>query len=86
MRPRGRHEPQIITIRTPQGTVTLGSAHDAAGLLRSALADAETYRRMRADSRRGDRADDLALALAYQNLAAEIASVLPEPREGGGGS
>jgi hypothetical protein len=83
---RGRHEPLVITIRTPQGTVTLGSAHDAAQLLRSALADAEAYRRGRADSRRGDRTNDLALAHAYQGLAAEIASVLPEPAGGGGPS
>jgi hypothetical protein len=86
MSPQGRHEPLIITIRTPQGKVTLGSAHDAAELLMSALADAESYRRMRAESRRGDRASDLAVADAYQDLAAEIAPVLPEPREGGGRS
>ena len=80
---RGRHEPLVITIRTPQGTVTLGSAHDAAGLFMSALADAENYRRMRADSPRGDRENELALAHAYHGLAAEIASVLPETPGGG---
>ena len=78
----GRHEPLTITIRTPQGKVTLGDAHDAAALLMSALADAENYRRMRADSRRGDRDNDLALAHSYQSLSAEIASVLPEPPGG----
>jgi hypothetical protein len=82
--PRGRHEPLIITIRTPQRKITLGSAHDAAGLLRSALADAEAYRRQRADSPRADRATELALALAYERLAAEVAWVLPEPRGEGG--
>jgi hypothetical protein len=83
---RGRHEPLVITIRTPRRKITLGSARDAAEVLRSALADAENYRRMRADSPRADRATELALAAAYQGLAAEIAWVLPESREGGGES
>jgi hypothetical protein len=81
--PRGRHEPLVITIRTPGAKVTLGSAHDAAELVMSALADAECYRRMRAESRHGDRATELAMADAYQDLAVEIASVLPGPRQGG---
>jgi hypothetical protein len=95
MSPRGRHEPLIITIRTPGTKVTLTKSD--AVTIRQALADAEGYRRLRADqwclncetAPQGvcdDHLADLDRADSYKALAATFASVLPEPREGGGAS
>jgi hypothetical protein len=88
---RGRHEPLVITIRTPQANLTLARPH--AVLIRQALEDAESYRRLRADAwcaacqaapqgACDDHANDLTLADAYRDLAAELAAVLPAPQDG----
>jgi hypothetical protein len=88
---RGRHEPLAITIRTPQATLTLARAH--AVLIMQALEDAEGYRRLRADAwcaacqdaPQGecvDHVNDLTLADACRDLAAELAAVLPAPQDG----
>jgi hypothetical protein len=90
--PRGRHEPLIITIRTPSAKRTLTKA-DAESIMR-ALEDAEGYRRLRADQwclncetapqcACQDHLADLDLADAYRDLAATLAGVLPEPPGGG---
>jgi hypothetical protein len=90
---RGRHEPLTITIRTPGARVTLSKA-DAETIAR-ALADAEGYRRLRADqwcmncetAPQGacqDHVADLDLADAYRDLGVVFADVLPEPPGEGG--
>jgi hypothetical protein len=81
----------VITIRTPQAKLTLARPHVA--LIRKALEDAEGYRRLRADAwytacqdaaqgACGDHVNDLTLADAYRDLAAELAAVLPAPPDG----
>jgi hypothetical protein len=93
MSPRGRHEPMIITIRVPGAKAELTKA-DVATVMH-ALSDAEGWRRQRVDQwcRRCENAPqgrceehlaDLHLAGAYQELAATLAGILPEPPEGGG--
>jgi hypothetical protein len=88
---RGRHEPLVITIRTPGQKLTLGRA-DGAVIMR-ALADTEGYRHLRASQwcERCENApaaacdehlDDMDLAGAYGDLSARLADVLPAP-EGG---
>jgi hypothetical protein len=88
---RGRHEPLVITIRTPQAKLTLARPH--AVLIMQALEDAEGYRRLRADAwcagcqdapqgACDDHVNDLTLADAYRDLAAELAAVLPAPLDG----
>ena len=64
----GRHEPLVITIRTPGQKLTLGRAEDA--VLMRALADAEGYRH---------HLHDLETAGTYRDLAAQLAGVLPVP-------
>ena len=88
---RGRHEPLAITVRTPQAKLTLARPH--AVLIMRALEDAEGYRRLRADAwcagcqdvpqgACDDHVNDLTLADAYRDLAAELAAVLPAPLDG----
>jgi hypothetical protein len=88
---RGRHEPLVITIRTPQAKLTLARPH--AVLIMQALEDAEGCRRLRADAwcaacqdapqgACDDHVNDLTLADAYRGLAAELAAVLPTPLDG----
>jgi hypothetical protein len=95
MRPRGRHEPVIITIRAPGSKVALTKS-DVVTILQ-ALTDAEDWRRRRADQwcrrcenapqgRCAEHAADLDLASAYGRLAAELADVLPDPPGVGGAS
>ena len=90
---RGRHEPFIITIRVPGAKVTLTKADIET--IAQALADAEGWRRRRVDQfcsrcenaptgRCEEHQADLELAGSYQDLAAELADVLPEPPELGG--
>ena len=88
---RGRHEPLVITIRTPQAKLTLTRRH--AVLIMQALEDAEGYRRLRADAwcagcqdapqgACDDHANDMPLTNAYRDLAAELGAVLPAPSDG----
>lgn len=81
----------MITIRTPQAKLTLARPH--AVIIMQALEDAEGYRRLCADAwcagcqdapqgACDDHVNDMALADAYRNLAAELATVLPAPRDG----
>ena len=88
---RGRHEPLVITIRTPQAKLTLTRPH--AVIIMQALEDADGYRRMRADAWCGgcqdatqgacdDHLNDVTLADAYQALAGELSAVLPAPQDG----
>jgi hypothetical protein len=86
--PRGRHEPLVITIRTPGRKVTLTRA-DGAVIMR-ALADAEGYRHLRAsqwcakcenapEGACGEHLDDVDLAAVYRDLTDRLAGVLPAP-------
>jgi hypothetical protein len=90
---RGRHEPVVITIRAPGAKVTL-SKQDAVTIAQ-ALADGESFRRLRADqwcvnceaAPQGacqDHLADLGLADEYRDLAAVFADALPGPPEEGG--
>jgi hypothetical protein len=92
---RGRHEPFIITIKAPGAKVTLTKADVVT--IAQALADAGGWRRLRVDQwcarcenapkgRCDEHLADLDLADLYQDLAAELADVLPEPPETGGAS
>ena len=69
---RGRHEPLLITIRTPRQELTLTRADGA--VIMSALADAEGYRH---------HLNDLELAGTYRDLTDRLADVLPGPPGGG---
>ena len=88
---RGRHEPLVIKIRMSQAKLTLARPYGV--LIMRALDDAEGYRRLRADAwcagcqdapqgACDDHVNDLALADAYRDLAAELAAVLPAPPGG----
>jgi hypothetical protein len=90
---RGRHEPLTITLKAPGARVDLYKA-DVVTIMR-ALADAEEYRRRRADqwcaqceaAPKGacdEHVADMDLAFAYQELAGVLASVMPEQPKGGG--
>jgi len=85
---RGRHEPLVITIRTPGQKLTLGRAEGA--VIMRALADAEGYRHLRAsqwcakcesapEGACGEHLNDVALAGVYRDLADRLADVLPSP-------
>ena len=90
---RGRHEPLVITIKTPGQTLTLGRA-DGAVIMR-ALADAKGYRRLRGSQWCAkcetapsgvcdDHLNDLDLADTYRDLTARLADVLPLPESEAG--
>jgi hypothetical protein len=92
---RGRHEPLVITIKTPGQKLTLGRAEGA--VIMRALADAEGYRHLHAsqwcakcetapEGACAEHVDDLDLAEAYRHLTAQLADVLPEAPGGGGAS
>jgi hypothetical protein len=83
---RGRHEPLTITIKAPGVKVTLSKAD--AEIIAQALADGESFRRLRAGqwcvscetAPQGacqDHLADLSLAGEYRDLAAVFADVLP---------
>jgi hypothetical protein len=85
---RGRHEPLLITIRTPGQKLTLTRTDGA--VIMGALADAEGYRRLRGSQWCakcenapggvcGDHLNDLDLADIYGDLTARLADVLPVP-------
>lgn len=78
-------------IRNPQAKPTLSGPH--AALIMQALEDAQGYRRLRADAwcaacqdvpqgACDDHVNDLTLADAYRDLAAQLAAVLPAPQDG----
>lgn len=84
----GRHEPLLITIRTPRQKLKLTKA-DGAVIMR-ALADAAGYREWRAsqwcarcdaepEGACEDHLRDAALTGAYRALTARLADVLPLP-------
>ena len=90
---RGRHEPLVITIRTPGQKLTLTRA-DGAVIMR-ALADAEGYRHLRASQwcvkceaapagACDEHIGDVELAGVYRDLTDRLADILPLP-EGGTG-
>jgi len=83
---RGRHEPLVITIRTPGRKLTLGRAEGA--VIMRALADAEGYRHLRAsqwcakcenapEGACSEHLGDVGLAGVYRELTARLAGVLP---------
>ena len=85
---RGRHEPLVITIKTPGQKLTLGRA-DGAVIMR-ALADAEGYRHLRASQWCArceaapagachEHVNDVDLAGVYRDLTDRLADVLPVP-------
>jgi hypothetical protein len=92
---RGRHEPFIITIKAPGAKVPLTKADVVT--IAQVLTDAEGWRRWRVDQwcarcenapkgRCDEHLADLDLAGLYQDLAAELADVLPEPPGAGDAS